>query len=68
MEPSDTLVRRERWLTNEPAEFVENGAAFRALLELAESSEELEDLGDLENISEYSPDLGRFVPKDTVIK
>ncbi|KAI0485563.1 hypothetical protein F4859DRAFT_471720 [Xylaria cf. heliscus] len=66
MEPPSTLVRRKRWLTNEPAEFVENGAAFRALLELAESPEELEDLEDLENISEYSPDLGRFVPKDAV--
>ncbi|KAI0451498.1 hypothetical protein F5B21DRAFT_486773 [Xylaria acuta] len=67
MEPSGTLVRRKRWLTNEPAEFVENGAAFRALLELAESPEELEDLEDLETISEYSPDLGRFMPKDTVL-
>ncbi|KAI1753756.1 hypothetical protein F4782DRAFT_529174 [Xylaria castorea] len=67
MEPPDTLVRRKRWLTNESAEFVENGAAFRALLELAESPEELEELEDLENVSEYSPDLGRFVLKDTVL-
>ncbi|RYC63069.1 hypothetical protein CHU98_g3164 [Xylaria longipes] len=58
MEPSGTLVRRERWLTNEPAEFVENGAALMALLELDEPPEELEDLEDLENITEYSPDLG----------
>ncbi|KAI8955985.1 hypothetical protein F4801DRAFT_599184 [Xylaria longipes] len=67
MEPSGTLVRRERWLTNEPAEFVENGAALMALLELDEPPEELEDLEDLENITEYSPDLGGFVPKDTVL-
>ncbi|KAJ2988901.1 hypothetical protein NUW58_g3737 [Xylaria curta] len=67
MQPVSTLVRRKQWLTHEPAEFVENGALFRALIELAESTEELEDLGDLENTSEYAPDLDRFVPKDTVI-
>ncbi|TRX92694.1 hypothetical protein FHL15_006368 [Xylaria flabelliformis] len=67
MEPSDTLVRRKRWLTNQPAEFVENGAAFRALLDLAESPEEWGDLKELENTSEYSSDLDKFVPKDTIL-
>ncbi|KAI0193585.1 hypothetical protein EV127DRAFT_509713 [Xylaria flabelliformis] len=67
MEPPDNLIRRKRWLTNEPAEFVENGAAFRTLLELAESPEELEDLKNLEITSEYSPVLDKFVPKDTVL-
>ncbi|KAI0556066.1 hypothetical protein F4679DRAFT_16624 [Xylaria curta] len=67
MEPPDNLVRRKRWLTNEPAEFVENGAVLRALFDLAESPEELEDLKYVDKFSEYSPGLERFMPKDTVL-
>ncbi len=68
LEPAGTIVKRKGLLTNEPAEFVENGAAFRLLFELANSNEEFKDLRNLENISEYAPDLDRFVPKEAVIR
>jgi hypothetical protein len=64
MEPS-SIVNRQRWLTNEPAEFVENGAALRALCHDAEPSTELERYKDT---LEFSRDLDMFVPKDTAFK
>ncbi|KAI9641151.1 hypothetical protein NHQ30_010581 [Ciborinia camelliae] len=60
MEPLMPVVFRRKTLTNSAAEFVERRLDMKALYQLEKPTEEFNDLQD---VSEFFPEIDRFAPK-----